>query len=65
MGDSILNLLDSFALGNEPVLGTLKVYVNGVATTDYTYDSSSRSIKFDPNHLPAVGSVIKVYYQKK
>ncbi len=65
MGDSILNLLDSFALGNEPVLGSLRVYVNGVATSDYTYDASSRSIKFDPNHLPSVGSVIKVYYQKK
>jgi len=65
MGDSILNLLDSFALGNEPVPGSLRVYVNGVLTSDYTYDASSRSIKFDPNHLPSVGSVIKVYYQKK
>jgi len=65
MGDSILNLLDSFALGFEPVSGTLKVYVNGALSSDYTYDASSRSIKFDPNHLPTVGSVIKVYYLKK
>jgi hypothetical protein len=65
MGDSILNLLDSFALGFEPVSGSLKVYVNGVLSSDYTYDASSRSIKFDPNHLPTVGSVIKVYYLKK
>ena len=65
MGDSILNLLDSFALGFEPVSGSLKVYVNGVLSSDYTYDASSRSIKFDPNHLPAVGSVIKVYYLRK
>jgi len=65
MGDSILNLLDSFALGFEPVPGSLKVYVNGNLSSDYTYDATSRSIKFNPNHLPAVGSVIKVYYLRK
>ena len=62
MGDSIINLLDSFALANAPVDGSLKVYVNGVASSDYTYDSSSRSIKFNPNNLPPVGSAIKVTY---
>jgi hypothetical protein len=65
MGDSILNLLDSFALGFEPVPASLKVYVNGNLSSDYTYDATSRSIKFNPNHLPAVGSVIKVYYLRK
>jgi hypothetical protein len=62
MGDSIINLLDSFALANTPVDGSLKVYVNGSQTSDYTYDSSSRSIKFNPNNLPPVGSEIKVTY---
>ncbi len=65
MGDSIINLLDSFAMGNDIVTGSLKVYVNGVESTDYTYDSASRSIKFDNAHIPAVGSEIKVYYLKQ
>jgi hypothetical protein len=65
MGDSIINLLDSFALENAPVDGTLRVYVNGVETVDYTYDSSSRSIKFNPNNLPPVGAEISVYYIKQ
>jgi hypothetical protein len=64
MGESIINLLDSFALSNEPLSGTLKVYVNDVETSNYTYDTASRSIKFNQNALPPVGAEIKVYYVK-
>lgn len=65
MGDSIINLLDSFALESTPVDGTLKVYINRVETTDYTYDAASRSIKFDANRLPPVGAEITVTYVKQ
>lgn len=65
MGDSIINLLDSFALANDPVAGTLRVYVNGVETTDYTFDAASRSIKFNSNRLPPVGAEIRVFYIKQ
>ena len=63
MGESIINLLDSFALAHDPVPGTLKVYVNGVLSNDYTFDSVTRSIKFNANHIPSVGAVIKVHYE--
>ncbi len=65
MGESIINLLDSFALSNEPEEGSLKVYVNGAETQNYTYDAASRSIKFNQNALPPVGAEITVYYVKK
>lgn len=65
MGDQIINLLDSFALANDPVAGSLKVYVNGALSTDYTFDAVSRSIKFDSNHLPPVGAEVKVTYLKQ
>ena len=64
MGGSIINLLDSFALANEPVVGTLKVFVNNVETSSYTYDSATHSIKFNQNSLPPVGAEIKVTYLK-
>ena len=64
MGDSIVNLLDSFALGSAAVNGTLHVYVNGVETTAFTYDSASRSIKFDAGNLPPVGAQVTVKYKK-
>ena len=64
MGDQIINLLDSFALANEPVAGSLKVYVNGDLVTNYTYDAASRSIKFDQGNLPPVGAEVKVTYLK-
>jgi hypothetical protein len=64
MGKSIVNLLDSFALAAAPVDGTLKVYVNGVETSNYTYDSASHSIKFDAGNLPPVGAQVTVKYKK-
>lgn len=62
MGDSIINLLDSFALAGAPVAGSLKVYVNGVLSQDYAYDPSTHSIRFNRNSLPAIGAEIKVTY---
>jgi hypothetical protein len=63
MGDSIINLLDSFALAHDPKAGSLKVYVNGVESSDYTFDAVSRSIKF--NQAPPVGAQIKVTYLRQ
>lgn len=64
MGNSIINLLDSFALANTPIDGSLKVYVNGVETTLFSFDSASRSIKFDHGYTPPVGATIRVDYLK-
>lgn len=65
MGDSLINLLDSFALSEVPVLNTIKVEIDGVETTEFTYDASTRSIKFNANYVPAMGSKIEVSYQKQ
>jgi len=64
MGSSIINLLDSFALANAPIPGSLKVFVNNVETSSYTYDDVTHSIKFNQNSLPPVGAEIKVTYLK-
>lgn len=64
MGESLINLLDSFALAHEPVPGSLKVYVNDVEVSNYTYDAASHSIKFNADSLPPVGANIKVTYLK-
>jgi hypothetical protein len=65
MGDSLIRLLDSFALAEEPEMNSLKVYVNGLLSQDYSYDPSTRSIRFDQGHIPTIGAEIKVYYLKK
>lgn len=64
MGDSLINLLDSFALAHDPIGGSLQVFVNGVLSSDYTFDAASRSIKFNQNNLPPVGAEIRVTYQR-
>jgi hypothetical protein len=64
MGQSIINLLDSFALATSPVSGTIQVYVDGVLmSSGYSYDDSSNSIKFENGYLPPAGSTIKVTYK--
>lgn len=64
MGETIINLLDSFALANAADPASIHVYVNGVETTGFTYDATSHSIKFNQNNIPAVGSSIEVRYAK-
>lgn len=69
LGDSIVNLLNSFVLAAAPKAGSaIKVYVNNVLKSegiDYTYDAASRTIKFKDNKLPPVGAAIKVEYVKQ
>lgn len=65
MGDSLIKLLDSFALAGDPVVNSLRVVVNGVDSLNYSFDATTRSIKFDPAHLPPVGAEVKVYYNSK
>jgi hypothetical protein len=64
MSDSLINLLDSFALASAPAAGTLKVYVNDVLSSAYVYDAITHSIKFNSNAIPANSSKIKVIYKK-
>ena len=65
MGDSLIKLLDSFALAGDPVVNSLRVVVNGVDSINYSFDATTRSIKFDSAHLPPVGAEVKVYYNSK
>ncbi|HLW56823.1 MAG TPA: hypothetical protein VKY27_05525, partial [Bacteriovoracaceae bacterium] len=63
MGGNLLSLLDSFALAHTPLEGTLKVFVNNVKVTNFSYDAGSRSIKFPSDDLPPVGAEIRVEYK--
>ena len=49
-------------LSQQPYSGTVRVYVNGVESTDWTYTSASNSIKFNSGHVPASGSKIDIAY---
>jgi hypothetical protein len=64
MSDSLIKLLDSFALASTPAPGSLMVYVNEVLTTAYTFDAATRSIKFNANAIPANNAKIRVVYKK-
>lgn len=61
LGNSIVNLLKSFLLKGDRNINpdTLKVWVNGVVVTNWTYQN--KAIRF--NEPPADGSTIKVAYE--
>lgn len=66
MGGTIVNLMDSFALNESPYQDQIEVLVSGVkVNSGYTFNASSRSIKFDANALPAEGSKVEVRYKVK
>ena len=66
MGGTIVNLMDSFALNESPYKDQVEVLVSGVkVNSGYTFNASTRSIKFDANALPAEGSKVEVRYKVK
>lgn len=49
-------------LSKIPYAGTVRVYVNDVESTQWTYTSASNSIKFNTGYVPASGSKIDIAY---
>jgi hypothetical protein len=66
IGTSIVSLVDSFSLAEAPYNDAIKVYVNSTSiTTGWTYDATSRSVKFSPTSVPAEGSLVEIDYHVK
>jgi hypothetical protein len=65
MSSDLILLLDSIPLAGNPKMGTLKVYVNDIAVTGFTYDNLTRSIRFSQGSVPVAGAMIKVVYEEK
>lgn len=64
MGTTISNLVDTFALSAKPIDGSIKVYVNGVENKNgWTFDTTSKVIKFKSTSIPVNGSKIEIAYQ--
>ena len=58
--DSIL--LNSFALSETPIEESIIVTVDGVVSTDWTYDINENSVLFDLSAIPATNSEIYIDY---
>ena len=63
MGGTIVNLVDQFALSETPYGNSLEVFVNNVKQLQgWTYNPTSKSVKFLANSIPAEGSNINIKY---
>jgi len=58
--DSILK--NTFTLTKDAIEDTLYVEVNGVGSTEWTYDPATNSISFNDGHTPPHGATIYVSY---
>ncbi len=64
IGDSIIDLIENFAVSHDPISGSLGVTVNGVVQTQgWSFTSTDRLVKFDNNFVPAPGAQIEITYQ--
>jgi hypothetical protein len=62
MSQQIINLLDSFPLAHDPIVGSIEVRVNGVVQAS-GWSVTGRQLKFDAGSVPAVGASVQVRYQ--
>jgi hypothetical protein len=64
MGNTIVNLTKSFALGKKPYdASAIKVFVNNSENNDWSYDKELNAVVFSELLVPAAGSEIKVIFQ--
>jgi hypothetical protein len=49
-------------LPTQPDVATIKVKVDGVLTSEWTYNAGNNAVKFNAGHVPAVGAQIKITY---
>jgi hypothetical protein len=64
-GGTIVDLLDTFPLSGIPVNADIEITMNGNAMPmGWSYDSTSRVVRFDQNAIPSEGSIVIAYYQK-
>lgn len=64
IGETIVNLLDSFQLKHSPKISTLRVYVSGEESKNFQFDAVTNSIRFLPGHIPNEAEEIIVRYEK-
>ena len=66
IGNSIVSLVDSFALAEAPYNNVVKVFVNKTEVlSGWTFDIATHSIKFNSNSIPVEGATIEINYQVK
>jgi hypothetical protein len=62
IGQDITAQSSQIVLTKAPYASSIKVFINGVQTTSWSYNSGNNAIRFDVGHLPTTGSQIKVQY---
>ena len=64
MGGEMVDLIDNFALASAPFENKIQVYVDGILmNSGFSFDASSRVLKFNTNNVPKDGAKIVVKYQ--
>lgn len=71
LGRAVFGYRSTFFLQNDPVVDSIRVYIDGVEMTEegpgaqrrWRYDAAERAVKFESLAIPEPGSEIRVTYQ--
>ncbi len=64
IGLDLSSQITQVALPSHPDVATIKLRLNGVVTTQWTYNAGNNAVKFNAGHAPVEGDVIKVTYSE-
>ena len=62
IGQDITAQITQIALDKVPYSPTIRVKVNGVETSNWSYIEANNSVKFDSEHIPDAGATIAIDY---
>ena len=64
IGQDMASQSSQIVLSARPYATSIKVFVNGVETSHWTYNSGNNAVKMNPDSLPPAGAHITVTYYK-
>ena len=59
------SIIKRFELSDIAIPNTIEVVVDGVVSTDWTYDAPNNTVVFNGGHIPAIGSSIEITYNSR
>jgi len=62
IGQDIAAQSSQIVLSKQPYASSIKIFVNGVETTSWSYNGGNNAVKFDRGYIPTSGSNITIEY---
>ena len=62
IGQDIAAQSSQVVLTKTPYASSIKVFVNGIQSSNWSYNGGNNAVKFDSGNIPAAGSSVTIQY---